>query len=230
MGSSSFKQMKSETPLSKDPALTKYIQCVALAVAAHAPAELSGGGWEVAVFDQPKTINAFALPGGKIGVYTGLLQAARTPAQLAAVLGHEVGHVIARHGNERVSQALAVQGGLIAVQKASGTPSTKSQILVGLLGAGAQYGIILPHGRTQESEADLIGLDLMARAGFDPRESVELWKNMAAASGGGPPEFLSTHPSHTTRIEGLQSKMAPALAAYQQAKASGQNPVCRLGQ
>lgn len=224
MGAQSFEQMKQQTPVERDSAANRYVQCVAMAVAREAEEQANVRDWEVVVF-RDRSANAFALPGGKIGVHTGILLVARTPGQLAAVLGHEVGHVIARHGNERVSQGLVAQLGLEGLSAVTrGHPQHAT--LMGLLGVGTQFGVLLPFGRTQESEADRIGLDLMARAGFDPRESVELWKNMSAASGGQPPEFLSTHPSHETRIAQLEANMPAARAAFEGARASGRNPAC----
>src|SRR5690606_1089661 len=128
---------------------------------------------------------------------TGIIKVANTPAQLAAIMGHEVGHVLAKHGNERVSQGMATQialtGAAIALRE-DGKLDKKSQLIVAGLGVGAQFGILLPFSRAHESEADLIGLDLMSRAGFNPSESVTLWQNMAKAGGGAPMEWLSTHP------------------------------------
>lgn len=227
LGAQSFSQLKSQTPVENDPATNRYVKCVAQPVLdASQGMPNTPDDWEIVVF-RDDSANAFALPGGKIGVHTGLLKVAKTDAQLAAVLGHEVGHVIAQHGNERVSQALAAQGGLAALD-AMTKNSASHGTLMGLLGLGAQVGILLPFSRTQESESDEIGLDLMARAGFDPRDSVELWKNMmAAAGGGGPPEFLSTHPASENRIESLQSKMPGALQLYQQAQSKGHRPQCQ---
>lgn len=223
MGAQAFDQMKQETPVSRDAAINSYVRCVAEPVAAQASEEAGVKSWDVVAFDEDKTVNAFALPGGKIGVYTGLLKVARTDAQLAAVLGHEVGHVIAHHGAERMSQSLATQGGL-ALAGALARDNPNRAMVLGALGLGAQLGVLLPYSRTQESEADLIGLDLMARAGFDPAQSVELWKNMSASGGAAPPEFLSTHPANQSRIENLQSHLAPALAEY---RATRSRPVCR---
>ena len=171
-------------------------------------------------------MNAFALPGGKIGVHTGILKVANSADQLAAVLGHEVGHVIARHGAERVSQSVATQGGLALADIMLDRKSESRSLIMAGLGLGAQFGILLPFSRKHESEADEIGLYLMANAGFDPEHSVELWRNMAKASGGAPPEFLSTHPSNTSRISGLQSRMSKAKALYNNAQAAGKNPDC----
>ena len=134
--------------------------------------------WEVIVF-QDNAINAFALPGGKIGVYTGLLEVTKNQHQLATVIAHEVAHVIAEHANARVSASYATGAGLKLVEVIAGAKTPGKERLVGLLGVGAQYGVLMPYGRGQESEADLLGLDYMAMAGFDPRESVLLWRNMS---------------------------------------------------
>ncbi|RZA08516.1 MAG: M48 family peptidase [Proteobacteria bacterium] len=222
MGQQAFTEMKSKQPIGTDRSQTEYVNCVARAIVAVLPEKRE---WEIVVF-KDDSANAFALPGGKIGVHTGLLKVARTPSQLAAVLGHEVGHVLAAHSKERVSEQMVTQGGMKVLSTVLGNPNdTRHSLLMGALGLGAQYGVALPHGRRQESEADIIGLDLMAKAGFDPRESIQLWKNMAEAGGGGPPEFLSTHPSHSTRIKGLNDGMPEALATYNQAK---QHPACKI--
>jgi predicted Zn-dependent protease len=229
MGAQAFQQMKTSVPTDHDPKWNDYVRCVALPITEAAKGQVSNREWEIVVF-RDETANAFALPGGKIGVHTGILKVAKTDAQLAAVLGHEVGHVIARHGNERMSEGLATQGSLIAVNAfLNGDPEKRSpqkDLLLGLLGVGAQFGIALPHSRTQESEADLIGLDLMARAGFNPRESVELWRNMQAAGGKSPPQWLSTHPANETRIENLEAHMPDAVVSYNQAGAAGLHPKC----
>ena len=224
MGAQAFDEMKSKTPRETNSRINAYVQCISDAVTRQAASWIEVPKWEVVVFRDPSA-NAFALPGGKIGVHTGILPVAKTQDQLAAIMGHEVGHVIARHGNERVSQALAVQSGLLIGQAVAGKDE-KGQVILAALGLGAQFGILMPYGRQQESESDLIGLELMAKAGFDPRQSVELWRNMAAASGGQPPEFLSTHPSHETRIQGLQGAMNAALGHFQAARAAGRNPAC----
>ena len=182
--------------------------------------------WEITVF-QDQSANAFALPGGKIGVHTGLLDVAANPDQLAAVIGHEIAHVQADHGNARMSAAYATQTGLALAQMIAGAASQEKQQLLSLLGLGAQVGVLLPYGRSQESEADRLGLEYMARAGFDPRESVNLWRNMAQAGGSKTPEFLSTHPSHGTRIENLQADMAGAVNLYEKARAQGKTPTCQ---
>jgi predicted Zn-dependent protease len=223
MGVAAFAQVKAETKVSSDPNANSYVKCVANRITATlSPAESPIRNWEVLVFASDQA-NAFALPGGKIGVYTGLLKVAKNQDQLAAVVGHEVAHVLARHANERVSTAYAAEASLAAVS-ASGAVSPQ---LMGLMGLGTQVGVLLPFGRTQESEADLLGLDLMARAGFDPRQSVALWQNMnASRQRGAPPEFLSTHPSDATRMSNLNSRMPRANSLYEAAKAAGRRPRC----
>ena len=225
MGLQSFDQLKKETPIENDPAINAYVKCVAGPIAKMGTARTGIENWEIVVF-KSADVNAFALPGGKIGIYTGILPVAKTSAQLAAIVGHEVGHVIAKHGAERVSEGLLAQGVTTAAGIGFKDKSYQPIILAGL-GLGAQYGILLPHSRTQESEADLIGVDMMADAGFDPRDSIELWRNMAAASGGkAPSEWMSTHPSNETRIAGLRGSLASASPKYEAAKAAGKAPNC----
>lgn len=175
--------------------------------------------WEVTVIKDDKTMNAFALPGGKIAVYTGIFPVARTEAGLAAVMGHEVVHALARHGGERMSQNTLAQTTLQAVGVAlgiSGANPVLSQAGMAALGVGAQVGVLLPFSRKHESEADYVGVLLAAEAGYDPRESIALWKRMEESSGGKEPsEFMSTHPSHETRIQQLEEWMVEALPIYQ---------------
>ena len=173
--------------------------------------------WEVTVIKDDKTANAFALPGGKIAVYTGIFPIAKTEAGLAVVLGHEMTHALARHGAERVSQDIVAQGGLLLANVALASQGVSPQVadLVMLSGGLlADYGIILPFSRSHESEADYIGLLLTAQAGYDPREALKVWEQMEQASKGQPPEFMSTHPSHGTRIKQLQGWMPEALTHY----------------
>lgn len=213
MGAASYQKIKQKTPIATDPSVKAYVQCVA-----HALTRQVGGGWEVTVF-KSKQVNAFALPGGKIGVYTGLLKVAEGPDQLAAVIGHEIGHVLAEHSNARMSAKYATSAGmqLLAAFLGGGGSGASSQQIMAMLGLGAQVGLLLPYTRGQESEADIIGLKLMAEAGFDPRASVALWQNMRSAGGGAPPELLSTHPSSTSRIQHLKQYMGKAMAVYQNA-------------
>lgn len=224
-GTQAFSQMKQETPIETDAKINTYVKCIVTPLTKVVDANGKGRSWEVVVFKSDQ-VNAFALPGGKIGVYTGIMKAAKNADQLAAVVGHEIGHVLARHGAERVSETFLTQGLLTAGGALMGTESQRNQVLLAALGAGAQFGFLLPHSRNQESESDLIGLDLMARAGFNPAESVTLWQNMKAASGGSaPPEFMSTHPSNDRRIKDLQANIPKVMPSYQ---AAPNKPVCRL--
>lgn len=232
MGVDTFQQIVSETPQSNDPQVRAYVTCVATAITDAIPEDAEGtpdGAWEVRVFADDSA-NAFALPGGKIGVHTGLLDVAEDADQLATVIGHEVAHVLAGHSAERVSAQMAKEVGVSGVQVllgAAGDPSSPyNGLLLQALGVSADLGV-LKYSRTHESEADLYGLDLMARAGFDPRDSVPLWRNMAAAGGGRPPEFLSTHPSPETRIEDLQKRIPKVLPLMEEARARGRRPACR---
>jgi predicted Zn-dependent protease len=221
MGLQAFTTIKKETKVDRSTVTNRYVQCVAQAITREV-----GGNWEVVVFNDSDA-NAFALPGGKIGVYTGMLKVAENQDQLATVIGHEVAHVLARHSNERISQKFAVEQGLSLINAIANPQSGTGQTLMGLLGVGAQYGVLMPYSRIQESEADILGLDLMAKAGFDPRESTRLWVNMSRAGGGQPPEFLSTHPSHSTRISELNAHMPVALQLQSRARQQGKRPDCR---
>ncbi|EGA70782.1 putative peptidase [Vibrio sinaloensis DSM 21326] len=209
LGAQSFEQMKKQQKVSQDKRTNAYVQCVAKSVTQYVPKQAGFSEWEVVVFESDQ-VNAFALPGGKIGVYTGLLKVAKNQDQLATVIGHEIAHVLADHSNERLSQSQLANTGLQITSVALGASEYAQyrQATMAALGLGVQYGVLLPYGRTQESEADMVGLELMAKAGFNPNESISLWKNMAAASGGSqPPELLSTHPSHRTRIQDLNGKI-----------------------
>lgn len=225
MGAQAFDGMKAETPVSQKTSQNSYVQCVAETLLPFVPAGVYAGDWEVVVFNDDQ-VNAFALPGGKIGVYTGLLNVAKNQHQLAAVIGHEIGHVIAQHGNERMSQSTLIEMGSQAVnQILAANEVPYNQAIMSGLGLGLQVGVQLPFSRAHESEADIIGLQLMALAGFDPRQSVDLWQNMEAASGGErPAEILSTHPAPQTRIDNLQANMDAAMRDYtaSQKKASCQ--------
>ncbi|MDX1803154.1 MAG: M48 family metallopeptidase [Alcanivorax sp.] len=225
MGLSSYQQMKQEKPISSDQQQTRYVRCVANAITAT----LDGNQqWEVTLFVDPSA-NAFALPGGKIGVNTGLLKVATSQGQLAAVLGHEIGHVQAHHANERMSLQYATQNGMQLLSAITGQDTALKQGIFAALGIGTQYGVTLPFSRKHEAEADIIGLQLMARAGFDPHQAVILWQNMSAANGQEPPEFMSTHPSNATRIDGLKARMQSVVPLYQQARAAGRDPQCGPG-
>lgn len=221
MGAQSFEAIKKQEKINTDTKINAYVQCVTRAITTRLAPLSDFTQWEVVVFDSEQ-INAFALPGGKIGVYTGLLKIAVNQDQLATVIGHEIGHVIANHSNERLSRAQLANTGLqlsnIAIEG-----SEYQNIVMAGLGVSLKYGVLMPYDRAQESESDTIGLKLMAEAGFDPKQSVNLWENMARASGGNqPPELLSTHPSNSTRIKNLKAKIA-ALPAI-----NVKRPNCKL--
>lgn len=226
MGDAAYQQMRQKEPVVENQPVNRYVECVVRALTKAVPTPEGGGDWDVTVFKGDQ-VNAFALPGGNIGVYTGLLKAARTPAQLAAVIGHEIAHVQAEHANARLSTQFATQAGLALVQIVAAGSGRENQQALALLGLGAQVGILLPFSRAQESESDVLGLRYMAEAGFDPRAAVELWRNMAEVGGNGPPAFLSTHPSGEQRIEALTKNMPGALAVYQKAQAAGRTPSCQ---
>ena len=226
MGAQAYDQVKSDPKMkaSQDPREIEPVKRVAARIVEAAKrskyAEMANQfQWEVTVIKDDKTANAFALPGGKMAVYTGIFPIAKTEAGLAAVMGHEVVHALARHGAERMSQGQLANAGLQVAGAAVGVAGgggLVSQATMAALGVGTQVGVLLPFSRKHESEADYIGILLAADAGYDPRESVALWERMGQASGGtGPAEFMSTHPSHGTRIEQLKKWMPEAMAIYQ---------------
>ncbi|MBP7280398.1 MAG: M48 family metallopeptidase [Leptospiraceae bacterium] len=224
MGAEAFVEMKAKVPIESGARENTYVKCIANAIIGVIQDDTGVEKWEVVVF-RDNTPNAFALPGGKIGVHTGILPVAKTSGQLAAVMGHEVAHVLARHGAERMSDGQIMNKGMGAI----GTATKNNQAVMGAVSAGAKFGFMLPFSRKHESEADILGLEYMAKAGFDPKESVELWKNMAAMSGGSKPmEIMSTHPSDETRMKQLNEKIPDATKLYEAAKASGKNPGCSL--
>ena len=224
MGADSFLAMSKEQKAISSGESYTYVRCIADAILIadnRDPKE-----WEVKVFDDASP-NAFALPGKKIGVHTGMIKLAENPSQLAAVMGHEIGHVDARHGAERVSLSMTSQLAQQATTVLLDGHEYQSTALAAL-GLGAQFGVLLPYSRTHESEADTIGLYLMAKAGFDPAQAVELWKQMKKASGGkAPPEFMSTHPSNETRIQALTRELSQASNVYQASLTKGTAPNCR---
>jgi predicted Zn-dependent protease len=176
---------------------------------------LSGYQWEFNLVED-KQVNAWCMPGGKVVVYTGILPVANGDAGLAVVMGHEIAHAIAEHGNERMSQGLLAQMGGVALSTALSTQTAATQQLwMTVYGVGAQYGAIMPYSRLQESEADHLGLVFMAMAGYDPSEAVTFWERMSAQKGGkAPPEFLSTHPSDATRIDNIRRLIPDAMKYY----------------
>lgn len=228
LGAQAFTEQKAKMQQSGDAAQKRYVACVVNAIVAQLPPEQRQLGWESAVFVDQNP-NAFALPGGKVGVYTGIFTVARNQDQLAAVIAHEVGHVIANHHDERITRQMGAQAGLgvlgalVGSRYGEGATQTTSQ----LGGAALQAAFLLPGSRVQESEADVVGQRLMAQAGFDPRQAVDLWQNMIAASGGNrPPQWLSTHPDPSARIGELQSRATSLVPTYEQARAAGRRPSC----
>lgn len=227
MGATAFTELKGKQRVSTDRGLQRYARCVADKLIAEMPPQWRQTPWEVVVFDDD-TPNAFALPGGKVGVHTGLLRIAENEHQLASVVGHELAHVWSRHGAERVSQQFAAQAAMSAVEAyGSSRGSENTGTVMAMLGLGAQVGVLLPFSRKHESEADFLGQDLMTSAGYDPAAAAQLWANMRRAAGGKPPEFLSTHPDPERREQRLAERAAsPELqqrlaAARAQGKGAG---------
>ncbi|BCA56118.1 putative Peptidase M48, Ste24p [Nitrospira sp. KM1] len=240
MGAQAYSQVKSDPKMkaSQDPREIEPVKRVAARIVEAAKrskyADMAKQfQWEVTVIKDDKTANAFALPGGKMAVYTGIFPIAKNEAGLAAVMGHEVVHALARHGAERMSQgqltsaALEVAG---AAAGAAGGGGLVSQGAMAALGVGAQVGVLLPFSRKHESEADYIGILLAGDAGYDPRESVALWERMAKMSGSGPSEFMSTHPSNETRIEQLKKWMPEAMTLYSKAQPAPPAELPHVGQ
>ncbi|AHF04115.1 M48 family metallopeptidase [Marichromatium gracile] len=214
LGARGFAQIKRELPRARDRAAQARIERIGRRIARVV--ELPGARWEFVLFEDPSP-NAFALPGGKVGINTGILPIARTDAGLATVMAHEIAHVVARHGAEQRSQKMLAglgAGLLSAVLGAQGVPG--SDLAVQAYGVGARLGVILPYSRAHELEADRLGLFYMARAGYDPREAIAFWQRFQAASRGraAPPEFLSTHPVDTTRLAQLRELLPEAEAIY----------------
>ncbi len=216
-------QMKRHLPLEPDARVVRYVQCVADTIVAQLPAEHANIDWEVVVFDEEQ-INAFADPNGKIGVFNGILRVADTPDALAAVIGHEVAHATEGHVMQRARKNARQEVWAMLGGAATGATDVWRQSIA--------IGLGLPFAREQETESDLVGLDFMANAGFDPRAAVNLWKNMAAAKEAEgrerPPEFLSTHPSDSARIDNMIRSLTPALIKYNAAREGGKRPACAM--
>lgn len=219
LGLTEFEKLKKSTPISKDPAANALVHRVGQRIAAVAP--LPGAQWEFVVFDDPKTANAFCLPGGKIGVYTGILVITKDEAGLATVIGHEVSHAVARHGAERISEGLLLDlgGQMLDEAMKSKAEQTRSMVLAAY-GLTSNVGVALPHSRKQELEADQLGMIYMARAGYDPRQAIEFWKRFKTfneKNGGQTISFLSTHPIDDVRIQQLEAELPAALSEFQKA-------------
>ncbi|HUR57499.1 MAG TPA: M48 family metallopeptidase [Opitutaceae bacterium] len=232
LGAESFAEVRQKEKISGDAAANARVQRVGQRIAQAVGSELPDAKWEFVVFES-KDVNAFALPGGKVGVYTGLLQLAENDAELATVMGHEIGHVIARHGAERMSEAVVLQGvgQLAATAVEAKTDPQKRQLFETAYGGAATLGRVLPHSRANESEADRMGATYAARAGYDPRAAISFWKKMMAHSqstakagaptGGRLGELLSTHPTDQKRIQDLQAMMPSVVPLYEQNRNKG---------
>ncbi|HEY5802244.1 MAG TPA: M48 family metallopeptidase [Lysobacter sp.] len=226
MGAQAFAEAKAKQKVSTDARINAYVRCVVSDITRELPPGWQAN-WEVAVFED-SSANAFALPGGKVGVNTGIFTVAKNQDQLAAVIGHEIGHVVSRHHDERItkqqgtSTLLGIGSAILGSAYGSGAANAAGQIG----GAAAQTFYLLPNSRTQETEADVVGQELAAKAGFDPRQAVNLWQNMEAAGDARAPTWLSTHPDPASRIGELSARAGTLMPVYEQARASGHTPKC----
>lgn len=218
LGAAAFADIKAKEKISTDPVVNARIQRIGQRIAQAVGNALPGAVWEFVVFDAPETVNAFALPGGKVGVYTGLIKLASSDDEIAIVMGHEIAHVTARHGAERMTHDAAVAiGG--AILDASTKDRKNHDLLLAGYGLVSTGAFLLPFSRSHESEADYIGIRYAAKAGYDPQAAVTFWQKMAKASGGAKvPVFLSTHPTNERRIADLQKWMPEVLPIYQATK------------
>ena len=223
LGAQAFTEAKQKGPLSTNAGQNAYVRCVVNALVQQLPANQRAMAWESAVFavDEP---NAYALPGGKVGINTGLFKVAENQDQLAAVVAHEIGHVVERHHDERITRQMGAAG---AVQLLGAVAGDYGQLATQGGSMLAQTGFLLPGSRVQETEADVVGQRMMAQAGFDPRAAVGLWQNMIAAGGSRPPQWLSTHPDPQSRISELQARATQLVPTFEQARAAGRRPACR---
>ena len=210
LGTDGYKEVLAQSKLDGDPKLNGILRRVGSRIASQT--QNTGFNWEYKLIES-KEQNAWCMPGGKIAVYTAILPVMHNEAGMAAVLGHEVAHAVLRHSGQRISQQLIVNLGLSLAEVSLRNKKYKNTI-IGLLGAGAAVGVILPYSRTHEKEADVVGLKYMARAGYDPQEAVKFWQRFAKQGGGAPPEFLSTHPGSSTRISLLKENMPEAQRLY----------------
>jgi predicted Zn-dependent protease len=217
LGLSSFDQLKTNTPVNRDPALNAMVQRVGRRIAEVAGKDLPNAQWEFVVFESPEA-NAFCLPGGKVGVYTGILPITKDDAGLATVLGHEIGHAVAHHGASRMSQAQMTQAGgqILGSSLASSDPKLQTAAMAAY-GLTTKVGLELPYSRKQESEADHIGIVYMARAGYDPKAAIAFWQRFAQFNqqhgGQNGLAFMRTHPLDEVRITQLQAWLPEAQAA-----------------
>jgi predicted Zn-dependent protease len=216
-----FTQLKKKDPVSKNRSYQKMIERIGKRITDVAKVDVPGTDWEFVVFDKSEP-NAFAMPGGKVGVNSGLIELANEDEdEIAAVIGHEVAHVAKRHSNKRMSQGVGVALGGILLDTAMRNKSSNDRALArGAYGVGATVGAVLPFSRSQEREADDLGLIYSAKAGYDPRASIRFWQKMMSKSRRKMPQFLSTHPDSGKRIEFLKSRMPYVMALYKNAKKS----------
>jgi predicted Zn-dependent protease len=221
-GDKEFQKIRAKTPASTDARKRAYVTCVANAVIRELEPPYRDMDWEIEVFDSDQ-INAFALPGGHIGIFTGIFKVAENQDQLATVIGHEIAHVTRKHSLQRYNREMTTQVGVIAGAAVLGG----GQATADVLSTAATLGLSLPFSRENESEADTVGLQYMAAAGFDPRQSVPLWENMQKKNKLAPAEFFSTHPSSDTRIQDLIAQYPQALQRYNAAQAAGRKPRCQ---
>jgi predicted Zn-dependent protease len=217
--------MKKQERISKNPKHNAMVRRIAQRIADVSDIELPKTEWEFVVFEND-AINAFALPGGKVGVYTGLIELVDSDDELAAVIGHEIAHVACRHGNKRMSQGIGLALGGVLLDKSMRNKDRSDRQMARLgYGVGSQLLVALPYGRKQETEADDRGIMYAALAGYNPRAAVTFWEKMQKKNKGSPPEFLSTHPATENRIAHLESKMDHAMRIYRQGKVSrGETP------
>ena len=224
LGASAYLSMLETEKTSRNKHYAQTVRRVGRRIAAvsHTP----NLRWQYTVFDDDKQVNAFALPGGKIGVYTGMMPVAKTDAGLATVMAHEVAHATARHGGERMSLGILLKMGSAALASAMKKKDKKTTgRVLAAYGVGTALALALPFSRKQEGEADRIGLIYMAKAGYDPHEAVAFWERMGAASRGAPPEFLSTHPGYRTRIKNLRKWMPEAMEYYENSQKAPNNRI-----
>jgi predicted Zn-dependent protease len=226
LGTQGYQEALAQYHVSHDPVLTEPVTRIGQAIARVA--NKPDYQWEFTTLDEPKIMNAFCLPGGKVAVFTGIYPIAKNEAGMAVIIGHEVTHALARHGAEGISQGLLAQVGLLSLGLALGVSGASQQTMqtaMAAYGLGATLGVIMPFSRFQESEADEYGLFLAAQAGYDPREAVELWKRFSEAAPTQQPEFLSDHPNHEHRIEDLQKQMPKAMALWEKSQKQESRPL-----
>lgn len=211
MAARSWQQLRQQAPVTDNPSYQRRAERITSRVLRASGRD--PGQWEVIVFEDDQ-LNAFALPGGKIGIYEGMMELTANDGELAAVIGHEIAHNTEKHALSRVNSQAATQLGVTLAAVLVGGEQQRN--VAGLLGMGAQYGLLLPHGRNQELEADRLGLIYMARAGYNPEAAVTFWQKMSRQGGSRPPAFLSTHPAPEQRIDQIRSLLPDARQIYRQ--------------